>query len=116
DANYATGVDVGVSMYYGAGNCGEHSSLTYAYLVTFGYPGITIHRCSSTIMDHAFTVITWGNPNLSVLCDAWPSTPQACLWVHFFANPQFYNRPQPGFKPIAKHADRKSTRLNSSHA
>jgi hypothetical protein len=102
DRTYANGVSTGVAMYYGAGNCGEHSNLTFCFLATFGFPGITIHQVSSTIMDHAYTMITWNNCQNPVVSDAWPSTPQACLWSHFWANPH-RTQPDPGFTELARY-------------
>ena len=102
DRTYANGVSTGVAMYYGAGNCGEHSNLTFCFLATFGFPGITIHQVSSTVMDHAYTMITWNNCQMPVVCDAWPTNGQACLWSQFFANP---NRsvPDAGFAELARY-------------
>lgn len=102
DRTYANGISTGVAMYYGAGNCGEHSNLTFSFLSTFGFPGITIHRCSSTVMDHAYTMISWANCQNAVVCDAWPSNGQACLWSQFFANPH-RTQPDPGFVEITRH-------------
>jgi hypothetical protein len=102
DRTYALGLGVGLAMYYGAGNCSEHASLTFAFMATFGFPGITLRRCSSTLMDHVFTIVTWGNPNVAVVADAWPSKPQACLWAQFFASPTHMEGNPPGFKEKEK--------------
>ena len=102
DKTYAKGVSTGMAMYYGAGNCGEHANLTFSFLATFGFPGITIHRVTSTVMDHAYTIITWTNCQNAVVADAWPSSPQACLWSQFWANPH-RTQPDQGFKELARH-------------
>lgn len=83
---YACALGTGLAMYYGAGNCGENAQLTFNFLVTFGYPGIRIRRVSSTVLDHAYCLIDWTGCTDPVVCDAWPTNPQACLWSHFFAN------------------------------
>lgn len=97
---YYSGIATGVAMFYGAGNCGEHAMLTFSFLCTFGFPGITVQRVSSTVVDHAYTVITWQGCKDAVICDAWPTRPQACLWSHFFANPK-RQVPDPGFRTVA---------------
>lgn len=100
--NYRSAIAAGVALYYGAGNCGEHAMLTFQFLSTFGFPGIEIIYASSTIMDHAYTVITWKDCSDPVVCDAWPTKPQACLWSQFFANPR-RRAPDPGFKVLHRH-------------
>jgi len=85
-ATYLSALSAGVSLYYGAGNCGEHAYLTYHYLSTFGFPGLQLICASSTSMDHAYTVLSWEGCRDWVVCDAWPSSPQACLWSQFFGN------------------------------
>lgn len=100
--NYRSAINAGVALYYGAGNCGEHAMLTFHFLSTFGYPGIEIIRASSTTIDHAYTVITWKGCSDPVVCDAWPTKPQACLWSQFFANPR-RTVPDPGFKAQQRH-------------
>ncbi|WP_338524098.1 hypothetical protein NUH87_31130 [Pseudomonas batumici] len=80
----------GVALYYGAGNCGEHASLAFNYLTLFGFPGIEIQRVNSDFNEHAFCVITWDGCKDPVICDAWASQPQACLYSHFFANPKLF--------------------------
>lgn len=84
---YYSSIIAGIAMYYGAGNCGEHASLTYSFLLTFSFPGLTVRNVSSTVMDHAYCVIAWPGCKDPVVCDAWPSKPQPCLWSQFFANP-----------------------------
>jgi hypothetical protein len=101
DRTYGIAVSTGVAMYYGAGNCGEHANLTFCFLATFGFPGITVHRCTSTVMDHGYTMITWPNCQNAVVSDGWPTNGQACLWSQFFANPH-RTQPDPGFREIAR--------------
>jgi hypothetical protein len=101
DRTYGVAVSTGVAMYYAAGNCGEHANLTFSFLVTFGFPGVTVHRCTSTVMDHGYTMITWPNCQDPVVSDGWPTNGQACLWSQFFANPHRTN-PDPGFREVAR--------------
>lgn len=100
--SYRSAIAAGVALYYGAGNCGEHAMLTFQFLSTFGFPGIDIIYASSTIIDHAYTVITWKGCADPVVCDAWPTKPQACLWSQFFANPH-RRTPDPGFRALHRH-------------
>jgi hypothetical protein len=99
---YRSALSAAVALYYGTGNCGEHGNLTYHFLATFGYPGLTIIYASSTVMDHAYTVLTWTGCTDPVVCDAWPSKPQACLWSQFFANPK-RTQPDVGYKTVISH-------------
>jgi hypothetical protein len=101
DRTYGIGISTGVAMYYAAGNCGEHANLTFSFLTTFGFPGVTVHRCTSTVMDHGYTMITWPSCKNAVVCDAWPTNGQACLWSQFFANPN-RTQPDPGFREVAR--------------
>jgi hypothetical protein len=99
---YASALSAGVSMYYGAGNCGEHAYLTFHFLTTFGFPGLRITCVSSTAMDHAYTVISWQGCTDWIVCDAWPSKPQACRWSEFFAN-STRSQTNPAFKALTTH-------------
>lgn len=99
---YIRAISAGVAMFYGAGNCGEHANLTFTFLCTFGFPGIEVTRVSGSTLpngkrfDHAYTMINWKGCKDPVVCDAWPTTPQACLWSHFFGNMR-RTKPDPGF-------------------
>jgi hypothetical protein len=85
---FARGIGTGLALYYKAGNCGEHANVVFAFLCTLGFPGITIHRVSSTVMDHGFCLIEWPSVSNRVVSDAWPTKAQACRWSEFFAQPK----------------------------
>lgn len=99
---FRSALSAAVALYYGVGNCGEHAHLTFHFLTTFGFPGLTIVYASSTVMDHAYTVLTWEGCKDPVVCDAWPSKPQACLWSHFFARPKSTSSGK-GFNEVLRH-------------
>jgi hypothetical protein len=100
--SFVRGIETGLALYYKAGNCGEHAGVVFSFLCTLGYPGLTIHYASSTVMDHAFCLIEWPSCDNFVVADAWPSKAQACRWSEFFAKPST-PRSDRGYAILASH-------------
>jgi hypothetical protein len=82
--NASLAVQAAVMKHTKGGSCGEHAYLAAYFLKKAGVP--LIFKAKIPDLDHNFILI--GNPSASeeerkkwVLCDAWPTNPQALLWV-----------------------------------
>lgn len=79
--------------YLSGGNCFEYAAVAYTYLNSVA-KGVAVQRAMYADVDHVFVVL--GDicdpqefpDNELVVADAWPYSPQACLWEdHFVYNP-----------------------------